>query len=500
MINSVYSPDVYSGNGSTTVFARNFLITDSAHLKVVEVDDTTLVETTLVENTHYTVADVGEATGDITFLTAPASGKTITFSLDISPVQAVNLTAQGPYSAVIVMTMIDLLTQMVQQLTEEVARSPKVTIASGDTGEDLITAINTSVAAAAASATAASASQTAAAASATAAAASATAAAASATTASTAATNASNAQTAAETAETNAETAQTAAEAAQTAAEAAQTAAEAAQTAAETAQTAAETAETNAAASEAAAATSEANAATSATNAATSATNAATSETNAGNSATAAAASAAAAAAEVGLFEVSDISIKTDNYTVLAGDVGKTLLMNASSAKAFTMPAISGDEVYILKNMGTAVVTITPDGSETTDKAKLAPGESVILVGDLTNTKWRMIGGKKPLYVQQITSDAAPTPNADIDDMLEVTALAAAPTFGAPSGTAVNGQKLVIRIKDNGTARALAWNAVYTACGVALPTTTVLSKWLVLGFIYNSTDSEWQLVASAQEE
>ena len=82
-----------------------------------------------------------------------------------------------------------------------------------------------------------------------------------------------------------------------------------------------------------------------------------------------------------------------------------------------------------------------------------------------------------------------------------MTALAEAATFGAPTGTPVNGQKLIIRIKDNATARTLAWNAVYVAGGVALPTTTVLSKILNLGFIYNTANTlnKWQLVASAQE-
>lgn len=95
------------------------------------------------------------------------------------------------------------------------------------------------------------------------------------------------------------------------------------------------------------------------------------------------------------------------------------------------------------------------------------------------------------------TADSAtPTPAADDVDMYTVTALAQAATFGAPTGTPVNGQKLIIRVKDNGTARALSWNAIYRAgTDVALPTTTVLSKTLYCGFIYNSADSKWDLVA-----
>ena len=96
------------------------------------------------------------------------------------------------------------------------------------------------------------------------------------------------------------------------------------------------------------------------------------------------------------------------------------------------------------------------------------------------------------------TSSATPTPAGDDVDMYTVTALAEAATFGAPTGTPVNGQKLIIRILDNGTARALAWNAIYKAI-VALPTTTIISKYLYVGFIYCGADSKWHCVATSQE-
>jgi hypothetical protein len=103
--------------------------------------------------------------------------------------------------------------------------------------------------------------------------------------------------------------------------------------------------------------------------------------------------------------------------------------------------------------------------------------------------------------ITAVTSSSTPTPNADTDDLYDVTALAAAATFGAPTGTPVNGQLLMIRIKDNATARALSWNAVFVAGGVALPTTTVLSKILTVGFMYNTANglNKWMCIASAQE-
>jgi hypothetical protein len=98
--------------------------------------------------------------------------------------------------------------------------------------------------------------------------------------------------------------------------------------------------------------------------------------------------------------------------------------------------------------------------------------------------------------VASTASSATPTPNADTTDIYILTALAEAAEFGAPTGTPTHGQTLIIRIKDNSTIRALTWNAIYRASSdLALPTTTVDDKTMYLGFIYNDTDSKWDLVA-----
>lgn len=101
--------------------------------------------------------------------------------------------------------------------------------------------------------------------------------------------------------------------------------------------------------------------------------------------------------------------------------------------------------------------------------------------------------------VSSITSSATPAPNADTTNQFDITALAANATVAAPTGTPLDGQVLLFRIKDNGTARTLAWNAIYRELGVGLPSTTVLGKTLYLGFIYNAADTKWDLVSIAQQ-
>jgi hypothetical protein len=112
------------------------------------------------------------------------------------------------------------------------------------------------------------------------------------------------------------------------------------------------------------------------------------------------------------------------------------------------------------------------------------------------------LAGSETLTNKRITqrvgttaSSATPTPTGDDSDLYTITALAEDAAFAAPSGTPTNGQKLMIRIKDNGTARALSWNAIYRAGDIPLPTTTVSGKTMYLGFVYNKADSKWDLVA-----
>lgn len=100
-----------------------------------------------------------------------------------------------------------------------------------------------------------------------------------------------------------------------------------------------------------------------------------------------------------------------------------------------------------------------------------------------------------------ITSSATPSINTDTTDIFTITALAAAITSMTTnlSGTPANGQKLIIRIKDDGTARSITWGASFASRGATLPTTTVLGKYLYVGLIYNSTASVWDCVAVGNE-
>jgi len=103
--------------------------------------------------------------------------------------------------------------------------------------------------------------------------------------------------------------------------------------------------------------------------------------------------------------------------------------------------------------------------------------------------------------VVSIASAATITPTGDTADQYEVTALAATATIAAPSGTPTDGQRLILRIKDNGTVQTLAWtttSGAYRAVGVVLPTATVASSVFYAGCIWNSQDTFWDVLTTVQ--
>lgn len=354
-VSSTNTKNSYSGNGSTTAFAYTFKVFDEDDLTVILRTDATGTETVQAITTNYTVSGVGDAGGgNVTFVTAPASGVTVVIRRAAALTQTTDYTPNDPFPASEHENALDKLTFFAQQQQEELDRSIKLsrtntmtstefTVGSSDrankilgfdgTGElsvtqelgvfrgnwssgtsfavrDLIkdtTNNNIYICQVAHTSSGSLPISTntdsskwelivdaaTATSSATAAAASEAAAATSETNAATSETNAATSATNAAASEASVAADASAAAASATAASASETAAAASETAAAASETAAAASETAAASSASSASTSASTATTKAAEAATSATNAATSETNAASSASAAATSAA---------------------------------------------------------------------------------------------------------------------------------------------------------------------------------------------------------------
>lgn len=178
---------------------------------------------------------------------------------------------------------------------------------------------------------------------------------------------------------------------------------------------------------------------------------------------------------------------------IVKGDVGLGNVDNTSDAtknaasatltnKTLTSPVVNTPTGIVKGDVGLGNVDNT---SNATERAATAT---------LTNKRITA-------RITTIVSNATPTVNTDDCDAVTITALAAAITSMTTnlSGTPTNFQKLIYRLKDDGTARGITWGASFEAMGVALPTTTVLSKVLTVGFLYNTVTSKWGCVASVQE-
>ena len=174
----------------------------------------------------------------------------------------------------------------------------------------------------------------------------------------------------------------------------------------------------------------------------------------------------------------------------VSGDAQRRLIIRASGAMTWG----DGTNVGDTNLYRSAADTLRTDDNLIVAAAGTAANSVATIDATQTLTNKRLTR-----RVTSNASSATPTPDADTADVYLLTALAAAAAFEAPTGTPTDGQSLIIRIKDNGTARALSWNAIYRAVGVSLPTSTVISKTHYLGFVYNSADSRWDCLAVSQE-
>lgn len=103
-----------------------------------------------------------------------------------------------------------------------------------------------------------------------------------------------------------------------------------------------------------------------------------------------------------------------------------------------------------------------------------------------------------PRVLSTTANSATPSVNTDNYDALIITGQSVAITSFTTglSGTPVEGQRLLISITGT-TAIALTWGASFESSAVSLPTTTVTTNRLDVGFVWNSATSKWRCVAAA---
>jgi hypothetical protein len=130
----------------------------------------------------------------------------------------------------------------------------------------------------------------------------------------------------------------------------------------------------------------------------------------------------------------------------------------------------------------------------------LTPGRTSIFklstINQGDNIFGQNITDSSPTTITSATTTSF-TPNLNTGDVFTITAQASDLYFYNPIGTPFSNQRMIIRIKDNGTSRALNFTgSQYRASlDIPFPVSSSVSKTLYLGFIYNSTDTKWDLLA-----
>lgn len=147
--------------------------------------------------------------------------------------------------------------------------------------------------------------------------------------------------------------------------------------------------------------------------------------------------------------------------------------------------------------------TVLESSAGGTTKISVASGAQVFVTYPAersvdTDTAQTLTNKRITPRISTTTSSATPTINTDNVDMFGLTAQAVDITSFTTnlSGTPTDGQKLWIYIVGT-AARAITWGASFEASTVALPTTTVSTNRLDVGFVWNAATSKWRCVAAA---
>jgi hypothetical protein len=179
----------------------------------------------------------------------------------------------------------------------------------------------------------------------------------------------------------------------------------------------------------------------------------------------------------------------------------KTILddVDAAAVRATIGAQASDAELSALAGLTSAADKLPYfTGSGTASLADLTAAARSLLDDTTVAAMLTTLGAAPALARQTSVSSSTPTPAAGAErTFFTITAQAAAAAFANPSGTpGGEGDSMTIRIKDNGTARALTFPGTqYRDAGPGFPTTTVVGKTMYLGFLWNAADSKWDLVS-----
>lgn len=201
--------------------------------------------------------------------------------------------------------------------------------------------------------------------------------------------------------------------------------------------------------------------------------------------------------------EITYANAASGNYPRLTAsgggaDVGIEFLVKGTGKFRFLASASGPAEIRLYEDAdsGTNYVGLIAPATLGADRTLTLPDATDTLVGKATTDTFT--NKRVTLRTGTTTSSATPTINTDNVDFYSITALTVAITSMTTnlSGTPTEAQKLHIAITGT-AARAITWGSSFESSTATLPTTTVTTNRLDVGFIWNTVTSKWRCVAVA---
>ncbi len=205
-----------------------------------------------------------------------------------------------------------------------------------------------------------------------------------------------------------------------------------------------------------------------------------------------------------------------EGYTTTATAAGTTTLTVSSNADQYftgsttqtcTLPVAStlvNGQAWWITNNSTGAVTVQTSGGNT---LIVLPGLTSAVVqcidtsGGTGTASWKFQFFNKRAGKQNLALSnpgATPTINTDLYESVTITGQTADITSFTTNLSGTPGNDEVLRISITGTAaRALTFGSSFEASTIALPTTTVTTNRLDIGFVWNAATSKWRCTGSA---
>lgn len=167
----------------------------------------------------------------------------------------------------------------------------------------------------------------------------------------------------------------------------------------------------------------------------------------------------------------------SDNYVIYFGSVATGKAKRYNSVDGWV--TLAGDLFFGIQTSAVRKIPVTKD------TGKLDPALIPYL----------------PKRVTYITTDATPSYSVETADAVNITALAENITSmtSGQIGTPYDFQRLIFRIKDNGSSRTISWGSLFANKGATAPTSTTVNKLHTVTFEWDDVTGKWGCIDAKVE-